>query len=74
MAPRCRSPNSPVCVLLKKHILNAPTNLMKSAGYGRGYAYDHDTEEAFSGQNYFPDALPRQRLITRRSAASSAIL
>ena len=43
-----------------KHILNAPTNLMKDEGYGRGYAYDHDQEEAFSGQNYFPDALPRQ--------------
>ncbi|MBS0535657.1 MAG: replication-associated recombination protein A [Proteobacteria bacterium] len=44
-----------------KHILNAPTSLMKDEGYGRGYAYDHDTEEAFSGQNYFPDALPRQQ-------------
>ena len=33
---------------------------MKSEGYGRGYAYDHDQEDAFSGQNYFPDALPRQ--------------
>jgi putative ATPase len=44
-----------------KHILNAPTSLMKSEGYGRGYTYDHDTEEAFSGQNYFPDALPRQQ-------------
>ena len=44
-----------------KHILNAPTNLMKSEGYGRGYSYDHDTEDAFSGQNYFPDALPRQQ-------------
>ena len=43
-----------------KHILNAPTQLMKGEGYGRGYAYDHDTAEAFSGQNYFPDALPRQ--------------
>jgi putative ATPase len=43
-----------------KHILNAPTRLMKDEGYGRGYAYDHDTEDAFSGQNYFPDALPRQ--------------
>ena len=43
-----------------KHILNAPTELMKSEGYGRGYSYDHDEEEAFSGQNYFPDALPRQ--------------
>jgi len=44
-----------------KHILNAPTGLMKEEGYGRGYAYDHDTEDAFSGQNYFPDALPRQQ-------------
>lgn len=47
-------------LLPPKHILNAPTNLMKDEGYGRGYAYDHDTAEAFSGQNYFPDALPRQ--------------
>jgi putative ATPase len=44
-----------------KHILNAPTNLMKDEGYGRGYAYDHDQEEGFSGQNYFPDALPRRQ-------------
>ncbi len=43
-----------------KHILNAPTRLMKDEGYGRGYSYDHDAEDAFSGQNYFPDALPRQ--------------
>jgi putative ATPase len=43
-----------------KHILNAPTNLMKSEGYGSGYDYDHDAPEAFSGQNYFPDALGRQ--------------
>jgi putative ATPase len=47
-------------LLPPKHILNAPTRLMKSEGYGRGYAYDHNEEEAFSGQNYFPDALPRQ--------------
>lgn len=47
-------------LLPPKHILNAPTNLMKQEGYGRGYAYDHDAEEAFSGQNYFPDALDRQ--------------
>jgi putative ATPase len=47
-------------LLPPKHILNAPTRLMKDEGYGRGYAYDHDTEDAFSGQNYFPDALPRQ--------------
>ena len=43
------------------HILNAPTRLMKSEGYGRGYAYDHEEEEAFSGQDYFPEALGRQQ-------------
>lgn len=42
------------------HILNAPTRMMKDLGYGRGYAYDHDAEDGFSGQNYFPDNLPRQ--------------
>ena len=42
------------------HILNAPTQLMRGLGYGAGYAYDHDAEEGFSGQNYFPDDLPRQ--------------
>ncbi|MEO1454061.1 MAG: replication-associated recombination protein A [Pseudomonadota bacterium] len=42
-----------------KHILNAPTDLMKDQGYGAGYAYDHDAEGAFSGQNYFPDGMPR---------------
>jgi len=48
-------------LLPPKHILNAPTGLMKDEGYGRGYAYDHDQEEGFSGQNYFPEALPRQQ-------------
>ena len=43
-----------------KHILNAPTSLMKDLGYGVGYAYDHDAPDGFSGQNYFPDDLPRQ--------------
>jgi putative ATPase len=43
-----------------KHILNAPTKLMKEEGYGRGYAYDHGEDEAFSGQNYFPDGVARQ--------------
>lgn len=43
-----------------KHILNAPTKLMRSIGYGEGYAYDHDTAEGFSGQNYFPDEMPRE--------------
>ncbi len=42
------------------HILNAPTQLMKDIGYGKGYAYDHDTEHGFSGQNYFPDEMDRQ--------------
>jgi len=42
------------------HILNAPTRLMRDLGYGRGYAYDHDAPEAFSGQNYFPDGMDRR--------------
>ena len=44
-----------------KHILNAPTRLMKDEGYGRGYVYDHDTERGFSGQDYFPESMPRER-------------
>ncbi|HEY0523851.1 MAG TPA: replication-associated recombination protein A [Stellaceae bacterium] len=44
-----------------KHILNAPTKLMKTLGYGSGYEYDHDAPGAFSGQNYFPDEMPRRR-------------
>ena len=43
-----------------KHILNAPTGLMKDLGYGDGYQYDHDAEDGFSGQNYFPENMPRQ--------------
>ena len=42
-----------------KHILNAPTDLMKDQGYGDGYAYDHDAVDGFSGQNYFPDKMNR---------------
>lgn len=42
-----------------KHILNAPTKLMKNEGYGAGYQYDHDAEDSFSGQNYFPDGMKR---------------
>ena len=45
-----------------KHILNAPTRLMKDLGYGDGYEYDHDAEEGFSGQNYFPDGMNRAGL------------
>lgn len=43
-----------------KHILNAPTRLMKDLGYHKGYEYDHDAPGAFSGQNYFPDNMDRQ--------------
>lgn len=42
------------------HLLNAPTQLMKTLGYGEGYDYDPDTETGFSGQRYFPDGMPRQ--------------
>ncbi len=45
-----------------KHILNAPTRLMKDIGYGDGYVYDHDTDEGFSGQDYFPDEMDRRSL------------
>ncbi len=47
-------------LLPPKHILNAPTRLMQQEGYGRGYAYDHEEPDAFSGQDYFPEALGRQ--------------
>jgi putative ATPase len=47
-------------LLPPKHILNAPTRLMKEEGYGSGYDYDHDAPDAFSGQDYFPEALGRQ--------------
>ncbi|HWC56683.1 MAG TPA: replication-associated recombination protein A [Sphingomicrobium sp.] len=42
------------------HILNAPTKLMKNVGYGKGYAYDHDADEGFSGQDYWPEEMERQ--------------
>ncbi len=45
-----------------KHILNAPTGLMKDQGYGAGYAYDHDAEDGFSGQEYFPEEVGRLSL------------
>ena len=48
-------------LLPPKHILNAPTGLMKSEGYGESYKYDHDEPEAFSGQDYFPEALGRRQ-------------
>ncbi|NQV60607.1 MAG: replication-associated recombination protein A [Alphaproteobacteria bacterium] len=43
-----------------KHILNAPTSMMKDLGYGAGYVYDHGTDDGFSGQDYFPEQMPRQ--------------
>jgi putative ATPase len=48
-------------LLPPKHILNAPTKLMQTEGYGSGYEYDHDAPEAFSGQDYFPEQLGRQK-------------
>ena len=42
------------------HILNAPTKLMKTVGYGKGYAYDHSTEDGFSGQDYWPEEMEAQ--------------
>jgi len=50
------------------HILNAPTKLMKKLGYGKGYEYDPETEEGFSGQNYFPDSMPREQFYVPKEA------
>jgi putative ATPase len=47
-----------------KHSLNAPTKMMKDLGYGEGYEYDHNADEGFSGQNYFPDDMNRQQFYT----------
>ena len=44
-----------------RHILNAPTSLMKEQGYGAGYTYDHDTTQGFSGQDYFPEGMERKQ-------------
>jgi putative ATPase len=51
-----------------QHILNAPTKMMKSLGYGSGYEYDHDTTSQFSGQNYFPDGMERQTFYDPKGA------
>ena len=48
------------------HILNAPTRLMKDLGYGAGYHYDHEADEGFSGQNYFPDGMAREQFYRPR--------
>ena len=55
-----RSAKSTGSLMPPKHILNAPTKLMSELGYGDGYSYDHDAEDGFSGQNYFPDGEARQ--------------
>jgi putative ATPase len=54
------------------HIRNAPTKLMKDLGYGKGYAYDHDAPEGFSGQNYFPDGMERRQFYQPRGEGSEA--
>ena len=54
-----RAANETGSLMPPKHILNAPTKMMKDQGYGDGYQYDHDTPEGFSGQNYFPDEMRR---------------
>jgi putative ATPase len=54
------------------HIRNAPTKLMKDLGYGKGYAYDHDAPEGFSGQDYFPDEMDRQTFYTPKGDGAEA--
>ncbi|MCA0358812.1 MAG: replication-associated recombination protein A [Proteobacteria bacterium] len=54
------------------HILNAPTKLMKSLGYGDGYAYDHDVEGGVSGQNYFPEGMERRRFYEPKPVGAEA--
>jgi putative ATPase len=55
-----RSANETGSLMPPAHILNAPTRLMKDIGYGKGYAYDHDAEEGFSGQDYWPEEMEPQ--------------
>ena len=54
------------------HILNAPTRLMKSLGYGEGYVYDHDAEGGFSGQDYFPEGMERRTFYQPRGEGAEA--
>src|SRR3712207_2294108 len=56
------------------HIRNAPTRLMRDLGYGKGYAYDHDAEEGFSGQNYFLEGMERQRFYAPRGEGREAAI
>ncbi len=55
-----RSANETGSLMPPQHILNAPTKLMKDIGYGKGYAYDHDADEGFSGQDYWPEEMEPQ--------------
>ncbi len=54
------------------HIRNAPTKLMKQLGYGEGYAYDHDAQDGFSGQDYFPEGMERQRFYNPKGDGAEA--
>ncbi len=54
------------------HIRNAPTKLMKQLGYGQGYAYDHDAEGGFSGQDYFPEGMERRRFYDPKGDGAEA--
>lgn len=54
------------------HILNAPTRLMKDLGYGKGYRYDPETDEGFSGQNYFPDGVERRTFYAPKGEGAEA--
>jgi putative ATPase len=55
-----------------KHILNAPTRLMKDLGYNKGYAYDHDQEDGFSGQDYFPEGMGRRTFYEPKGEGAEA--
>ena len=54
------------------HIRNAPTKLMKDLGYGKGYAYDHDQADGFSGQSYFPDGMERRTFYAPKGDGAEA--
>ncbi|HEY3890079.1 MAG TPA: replication-associated recombination protein A [Caulobacteraceae bacterium] len=54
------------------HIRNAPTRLMKELGYGKDYAYDHNQDEGFSGQNYFPEGMARQTFYAPKGEGAEA--
>jgi putative ATPase len=54
------------------HIRNAPTRLMKDLGYGKGYRYDPNTEEGFSGQDYFPDGVERPTFYAPKGEGAEA--